>query len=227
MKYIVIDGKKFKTDSNDESKALLDSEGNPIPYEEESPTPPKEGDRKSIEELAKTNPEIARLLKERKELEEEKAERERKSEEERQEALRKNGEYQKLSEENSEKALGYKKKLDEVNALLDKYKGTVNEIRDEMLAQIPEEKKPLIPEDSAKNQIDYIRRNAKFLGVSLIATHKGGEVPPNEDTPPLDEEGKLTKEFSELMKKENLTRTEDNRLLEVSKLLKQIRSRKQ
>jgi len=226
MKYIVIDGKKFKVDPADSTKALLDDAGNPVPYEEE--VPPVPPSNKTLEELAKTDPEVARLLKEKKDLEDEKAERERIAEEERQEALKKNGEFQKLAEEQTEKAKTYKKELDETVAVLGKYKSTVNEIRDEMLNQIPEDKKGLVPEDSAKNQIDYIRKNAKFLGVSLLVPNKGGDVPPNEDTPPLDEEGKLQKEFSELMRKEThlLTSSEKARLTEVSKLLNQIRKRK-
>lgn len=224
MKYIVINGKKFKIDPTDESKALLDDKGEPIPYEEETdPNEPKPG---SHEFKMKNDPEYARIFLRNQELEDEARKKAEKDEEERQENLRKNGEFQKLAEENGEKARVLSGKLTETNAILDKYKGTLEEIRDEMLEQIPEDKRSLVPNDSAKNQIDYIRKNAQFLGVSLIPTKKGSDVPPNKDTPPLDEEGKLQKEYNEIMAKDNLTRTEQNRLTELAKLLKQIRSRK-
>lgn len=234
MKYIVIDGKKYKIDPNDESKPLMGTDGNPIPYEEEEvpPTPPKPKASdydtmtdEDIAELAKTDPALARLIREKKDLQEQAAERERKAAEERDEQLRKNGEWQKLAEEAEERRKKAEKDRDEATAVLDKYKGTVNTIRDEMLGQIPEDKRGLIPEGSARTQIDYIRKNAKFLGVSLV--NKGGNVPPNTDEPPLDEEGKLQKEFGELLAKDNLTHREQERMGEVSRLLKEIKARKQ
>jgi len=221
MKYIVIDGIKYKIDPSDATKALLDSEGKPVPYVED--TPPAPG--KSLEDLAKENPEVARMLAEKKRLEDEAAERAEKEDQERQEALRKNGEFQTLAKEAEDRARKAKQEKDEAEAILGKYKGAINEIRDEMLSQIPEDRRGLVPETSAIKQVDYIRKNAEFLGVSLVKK-KGSGVPPHEDTPPLDEEGRLTEELSVLAKKDNLTPTEQARMSEVAKLIKKIRAAK-
>ena len=217
----MIDGVKYKVDPQDNSKALLDSEGKPIPYVEPTPSPAPNPSKKSLDDLAKEDPDVARLVAENKRLAEEQTERERKAEAERTEQLRKNGEFQKLADEAETRASNLKEKLSEANAIIDKYKGTVNEIRDEMVAQIPDDKKSLVPDGSAKSQIEYIRKNAKFLGVSLL-TKMGSDVPPNKETPPLDEESKLRKEFHDLMAKGSLTQTEQNRLTELSKLLKKL-----
>lgn len=223
MKYIEIDGKKYKVDPQDSTKALLDADGNPVPYVEE--TPPGDPKPHTHEWKMANDPEYARIYNRNQELEEEARRKAEKEEEERQESLRKNGEFQKLAEEEAAKRKKAEEKQREAEAVLDKYKGTVTELRDEMLAQIPEDKRGLIPEGSARTQIDYIRKNAKFLGVSIV--NKGAPIPNNGDQPPLDEEGKLQKEFNELVAKENLTPKEQDRMSELSRLLKQIRARKQ
>lgn len=225
MEYIEINGVKYKVNSEDKTKPLLDAEGNKVLYEEPEPPTPLAPGKKTLEELAKEDPEIARLLSENKRLAEDQAERDRKAEAERKAQLEKNGEFQKLAEEAEQRAANAKQKLDEANAIIDKYKGTINELRDEMMAQIPEDKKSLVPEGSAKSQIEYIRKNVSYFGVSLLAK-KGSEVPPNKDEPPIDEETKLTKEFRELMDKTNLTLTESARLTELSTLLKKLRAGK-
>lgn len=223
MKYIVIDGKKYKIDPQDSSKALLDAEGNMIPYVEDAP--PSDPKPNTHEWKMANDPEYARIWNRNQELEEERRKDEERAEEERREALRKNGEFQKLADEEVVKRKKAEKDRDEDRAVLEKYKGTVNAIRDDMLEQIPEDKRGLIPEGSARTQIDYIRKNAKFLGVSLLEK-KGSGVPPNEEKPPLDEEGRLTEEFSALAKKENLTPSEQTRMSELSKLIKKIRQSK-
>lgn len=220
MKYIVIDGKKYQVDPSDSTKALLGADGQPVPYVED--TPPT---TKSLEERAKDDPELAAVLAEKKRLEDEAAERERLAEEERQKQLAESGDFKKIAEEATTKAEKAQQKVNETNAVLGEYKETLKGILDDMLAQIPDDKKSLIPDGATKAKIEYIRKNAKFLGVVLIAD-KGTEVPPNEVKPPLDEEGKLQKEFNELMAKTELTRTEQARLTELSKQLKQIRARK-
>jgi hypothetical protein len=222
MKYIEIDGKKYKVDPNDSTKALLGADGLPVPYVEEAPAPaPKPHDH---EFKMANDPEYARIYNRNLELEEEARKKAEKDEEERRESLRKNGEFQKLAEEETAKRKAAETAKAEAESVLEKYKGTVNEIRDEMLEQIPEDKRTLIPQGSARVQIDYIRKNAKFLGVSLV--NKGGDVPPNTDTPPLDEEGKLQKEYADLLKKENLTFKEKERMSELARLIKTVRSRK-
>lgn len=223
-KFVIIDGVKYLADANDETKAAVDDKGEKILWvEPKEDTPPKKAS--SLEDRAKEDPDIARLLAEKQQLEADKAERERIADEERQEALRKNGEFEKLANEERIKREEAVRERDEHRNVLKNYKAVVSDIRDELLNQIPEDKRSLVPTDNAKNQIEYIRKNAKFLGVSLL-TKAGSDVPPNQDTPPLDETAKLRKEFSDLMSKENLTPTESNRLNELSVLIKQLNNKK-
>ncbi len=230
-KYIEIDGVKYVIDPEDESKALLNDKGEKTVFIEETPPadppqdPPVEPPIKgSLEERAKDDPELARLLKEKADADEKVRLANEKSEEDRKEQLRKNGEFQQLATEADEKRKEAEGKATEASYVLDKYKKTVEELRDAMVEQIQEDKRSLIPDGNARKQIDYIQKNAKFLGVSVV--NKGGNVPNNEDKPPLDEEAKLNKEFTELLAKEELTQTEKDRISELSRLIKEIKARK-
>ena len=233
MKYIEIDGVKYQVDPNDPTKAL-EVDGEKVLYVEEAPVdPPKPVDPpapnpspvdydkltdEEITEMAKTDPALAKMIRDNRKLKEDATEAERLAEEERKETLRKNGEFQTLANEadaDREKMRGEKAESD---ALLDKYKGTVGEILGDMMSQIPDDKKSLIPKGSPRKQIEYIKENAKFLGVSVIK--KGSHVPKNEEEPDLNDEGKLRKEFQELIDKETLSPTETKRMNELSGLLK-------
>jgi hypothetical protein len=89
-----------------------------------------------------------------------------------------------------------------------------------------EDKRSLIPENvSVLNKIEYIRKNAALLGVSLIGS-KGSGIPPNENDPPVNDEMKLVKEIENLMAKPNKTPQEEDLLWEKSKKLKELRAAK-
>jgi hypothetical protein len=223
MKFIVIDGVKYKVDPNDSAKALLDAEGKMVLYVEE--VPPVDPENKNTHEYKmKNDPDYARVWTRNQELEEAAEKKKLEDEEARTELLKKNGEFQTLAEE----AIAKRKEAEELarNAAesLKDYKKTLNGLLDDMKSQIPEDKKSLIPTGNSRTQIDYIRTNAKFLGVSIVS--KGGNVPPNEDTPPLDEEGKLNKEYTELLRKENLSFKEKERMGDLARMIKQLRARK-
>lgn len=232
MKYIEIDGVRYKVDPNDSTKPLM-VDGQMVKYEEEAPepippttTPVKVHDNMSddeIEALAKTDPALARILRDNKRLKEDKVKAEADAAQARKAEMEKNGEFQKLAEEaerDRDKAISEK---NEALAMLEKYKTTVNTIRDNMMSQIAPEKQSLVPEGSARKQIEYILANAQHLGVSIIA--KGSPVPKNTDEP-KDDEGRDRKRFAELMEKDNLTRNEQNELNDLSKKIKSYDAKK-
>lgn len=220
MKYIVIDGVKYVIDPNDSTKALLDANGEMVKYVEEVPP----ADVNSHEYKMKNDPEYARIIARNQQLEDEKRLADEAKQKEHDENLKKNGEWQKLAEEAETRRLAAEERARESEAVLGKYKGTLNSLVDDMIAQVPEDKRSLIPDGNAHKKVEYLKKNAKFLGISLM--NSGSGVPPNDGTPPLDEEGKLQKEFSDLVKKENLTHTEKQRMSDVSRLLKEMRARK-
>lgn len=234
MKYIEIDGVKYKVDPNEPTKPLLDSDGNKVLYEEEKPPTPPEPPKppandpppkwsedmsdEDLEKLAKSDPALARLIREKRKLKEEADAAAEKAAEDHRKQLEKNGEFQQLAKEADDERKEALRKLSENNAILDKYKATVSMIRDKMFDQIPQEKQSLVPTGSARKQIEYILANAKHLGVSVIA--KGSNVPKNGDEPPIDDEAKDRKEFQELLDKDQLTRTETIRMSELSSKIK-------
>ena len=230
-KFIEIDGVKYKIDPTDETKALLDDKGEKIPYVEKSQVdppkdpvdPPKPTDQ-SLEELAKTNPEVARMLQEKKQLEDDKQKKDIEAEKERKEQLEKNGEFQVLAKEADERATKSEAEQAKQKAVLELQNDAFKKLRDGMVEQIPEDKKSLIPEVSARKQIDYIQANAKHLGVSIL--NKGGVVPKKDD-PPLDEEGEMQKRYNEYLKMspETMTQRDKDDMLDIGRKLKELRSK--
>ena len=234
-KFIEIEGVKYKIDPDDETKPLLDDKGEKIPYVEEKPVapvvPPKDPapPDQSLEALAKTNPEVARMLQEKKELEEDKRKQDEAAEIERKAQLEKNGEFQILAKESDDKRITSEAKQTEQTEIIKKQNDAFKGLRDDMVSQIPEDKRTLIPEVSARKQIDYIRANAKHLGVSIL--NKGGAIPNNGNNPPLDEEGELTKRFNEYLKRsedhpESMTIRDKDDMLDIGRKLKEIRANK-
>ena len=231
-KFIEIDGAKYKIDPNDETKPLLDDKGEKILYVEEKPkdpvVPPKDPapTDQSLEALAKTNPEVARMLQDKKQLEEDKRKQDEATEKERKAQLEKNGEFQILAQEAETKREASEAKQAEQAEVLKKQNDAFKDLRDDMVSQIPEDKRTLIPEVSARKQIDYIRANAKHLGVSIL--NKGGKVPDNGNNPPLDEEGELTKRYNEYLKMspELMTIRDKDDMLDIGRKLKEIRANK-
>ena len=220
-KFIAIDGVKYKVDPNDDTKALLDGEGKPVPYVEE---PALDLSKVSLEDLKKANPEIAKafnllddLQKKQEDIVKEREEAERKAKEDQ-------GKWQEIADDERKKrteAENIAKKNEEV---LGKYKATVNTILEDTLKTIPEDKRSLIPSDySPRKKLEYITANAKTLGVTAN-NDKGGNIPPNDKDINLDEESKVQKEYDELLKKgKDRTSIESKQMLELAKKIKEIR----
>jgi len=221
-KFIEIDGKKYQAD--DKGEALKDAQGNMIPYVEptQDPIDPSKVD---LDELAKVNPHVARMMAEKADADKKLAEAAQAEEDRKREEAEKKGEWQKLSEEEREKRKAAEAKAAKAEALVGNYKQTVDGIVTNMLKDIPEEKKALIPAQfNSRQKLEYITTNAKFLGIN-VANNKGGGVPPNENEPNLDEESKVRKEFEELRVKQNKTSTEEQHLVELAKKLKELASK--
>lgn len=221
-KFVEIDGQKFEAD--DKGEAKLDDKGEKIPFKASDPAP--EAGEKSLEELAKDNPALQKLLDDKKKLEEDakKAADEAKAKAE--EDAAKNGEWQTLAEQRKAEADKLKGDLDKKDEILGKYVGSVKSILAEVMKTIPKEKQGLIPDNfSPREKLEYITKNAKLLGASVAGAGTGG-VDPNEVEPPADEEGKLVAEIEELNKKENKTSSDHTKAFELAKKLKELRAAK-
>lgn len=229
MKYIEIDGVKYQVDPNDPSKPLIGDNGEKVLFVESEPpaptppvdTPPKWSEDMSdedLEALAKTDPALARLIREKRKLAEDADAAAQAAAEDHRKQLEKNGEFQQLAKEADDDRKEAVRKMNENNAILDKYKSTVSMIRDKMFEQIPAEKQSLVPTGSARKQIEYILANAKHLGVSVIS--KGSQVPKNDDKPPVDDEQKDRTRFQELLDKDQLTPSESREMSELSTKIK-------
>ena len=228
MKYIEIDGIKYQIDPNDPTKAL-EVDGVKVLYVEEpvevppvvpAPVVPKVSENmtdEQIEELAKSDPALAKILRENKALRTTAEATASQAEADKKAEMEKNGQFQELAAQaDREKDIAVQKQK-EAEALLEKYKTTVNTIKDNMMSQIAADKQSLVPEGSAGKQIEYILANSKHLGVSI--TSKGSPVPKNEDAP-IDDEGTDRKRFDELFEKDDLTRQEQAELNELSRKVK-------
>jgi len=181
-------------------------------------TPPKE-DEKTLEELAKDNPAVAKLLDDKRQADIDAA----KALED--EAV-KNGDWKKLAEERGEKVTELEGKAKNTMEALTKYKGSLKIVLDTMLKKVSEDKVDLIPADySERQKIEYISKNANLLGVSNF--FGGDGQVPSGDEPNLSEELKLEKEIDELNGKDNLTQPEHELLFAKSTALKVLREKKE
>src|SRR5215510_7467584 len=95
LKFIEIDGKKYQADEKGE--ALKDAQGNMIPYTESAP--PIDPANVDLDELAKVNPHVARMMAEKAEADKKIAEAAEAEEKRKREEAEKKGEWQKLAEE--------------------------------------------------------------------------------------------------------------------------------
>lgn len=214
------EGKKPETKETD-----TDPDGGKKP-EDGKKEDDKGGSPQSLEELAKTNPDIAKLVNEHKDNAKKLADIKAAQEEENRKKLEDENKWKELSD--ADRVAKEKAEAEAVKAkeAADKYKSSIEGIVDGMMKQIPEDKRGLVPKDyTPLQQLEFINTNAKWLGVSGGGS-KGGAVPPNEEEVNLDEESKLQKEYEELMNKETRTPIEDDKLLQVAKKLKKVRADK-
>ena len=229
LKLIEKNGQWFKCD--EKSEVLKDAEGKDIVATEEevkafkeSQKPPVDPTKATLEELAKVNPEVAKFIQEQREREAKATENERKRQEDEDKKKRESGNFQQLFEETDKKLKEAEGKNLELQNIVGKYKKSTEELLADAIAQIPEDKRSLIPGDySPLKKLEYIRNNSAIFGVSLI---KGSNVPPNENKPPLNEEMQLQKEYDELMAKPNRTFTENQIMTEKARKLKEIKAAK-
>lgn len=228
--FVEIDGKKFLADEKGE--VIKGEDGSPVPFVEDNNNDGKAEDKSSLEdkpleELAKLNPAIKRLIDERNEMLKKLEERAKAEEAERRKNAEKNGEWQKIADEERAKRELIEKKLAEKEELLGKYKGSVESILKEAIKTIPEEKRSLIPDKfSPREKLEYITRNAAILGAKIIGS-VGDKVDKNDEAPNTNEEAKLVAEIEELMNKgANRTHLETNLMLEKSRKLQELRASK-
>lgn len=183
----------------------------------------------SLEDLKKSNPEIAKLVKESEDTKAKLDEITKASEDADKKKKAEQGKWQELHEDSEKKREEAEKLTAQHKSTLEKFKGTINSILDEVKKTIPEENQSLIPDEfSERQQLEYIVKHAEHLGAT-VAVNKGANVPKNEEDHPQDEEGKVTQEYDELLKKVqdgSSTRIDQNKLLELGDKLKEIQSRK-
>ena len=180
----------------------------------------------SLEDLAKQNPAVAKVLTDLNDTKETMQKMIDDNEAKKQEEAKKGGEFQKLFEEEQAKnkeLKGQNKKLEET---LSGYKDSTDKMLDKLLTGIPEEKKKLIPtEYSPRKKLDYVFENAEFLGIESPMS-KGSSVPPNNAKPALDVEQQLIKEFQELKDKPNKNQAEWDLFFAKGKQIKEIQEKK-
>jgi hypothetical protein len=225
--FITIDGVKYKVDPSDSTKALLDSEGKMVVFEEPAPAGDKPDLSKlSLEELRKANPEAAKALQDLDDLRKANEDAQNKKQEENDKALQEQGKWQELAESNNKKRKDAEEIARKANETLGKYKDTMGTILENFMQGIPEDKKALIPQDySPRKKLEYITANATVLGANISPINKGAGIPKSEDKPDLDEEAKLSKEFDELMAKGRVrTPMETQRMMELAKKIKELRT---
>lgn len=222
-KFVEIDGKKFVPDAADPKKAKVDDKGQPVQYVE-SPNNPL-----PLEELAKTHPDLANLLKERNEWTQKEMERVKAEQKKTEEDAAKKGEWQKLFEDGKKRASELETELEDKKKQLEKYAQSTKEILDGVMKTIPEKNRALIPDDySPRLKLEYITKNSELLG-ARFAMPSGAPVPSNDKNAPINDETKLLNELTELQKKskeKGLTVAEQSIFYEKSKALKALRQKK-
>ena len=234
-KFVEIDGKKFIPDVKDPTKAKVGDDGEPMPFKDEDNKGGNGDDEdddladKSLEDLAKVNPEVAKMIENQKEAKKQKEEEVKKKKKEEEAEAEKKGKWQGLAEDRKVKNEALQEKLDKKDDILGKYVGSVKAVLDNVISTIPEENRGLIPEDfSPRQQLEYITKNQKLLGAK-VSQAQGGKIGKNDLTPTGTKEDELVKEISEFQKKarkETLTATENETFFEKAKELKKLRAEK-
>ena len=205
--------------------------GDPPPAEppkdpEQPPTPPIDPAKASLEELAKTNPDVAKMLADKQESDNKLADLLKKGEEDERKKQQEQGKWQELYEDEQKKNADLSKELNKNQEILGKYQGSVDKILEGVMKTIPEERRGLIPSDfSSRQKLEYITQNAALLGAKV--TGGDGGVPPSDPPPVATEEQQLIKEVQELADKQNKTAQEQELLWEKSQKLKQLQAQNQ
>lgn len=240
---VEIDGNAFVEDPNNEGEPLTTDDGEKVPYSERDKVADKFSDEDNdadkskdddkdlsnipFDELKEKHPKVAEKLKEAKKYREQLEDIKKKQKEREEQKKKKKGKYEELLKEKEKELEEIQSENKKRKSLLSKHKETIDRILEDIEEQIPEERRTLIPSNfSNRQKLEYIVENAEHLGAK-VAINKGGDVPSNQDNPPLDREGKLQKEFQELMNKDDLSVREDQKLRELSKKLKEIRKSKE
>jgi len=232
-KFVEIDGVKYAPDEKDPTKAAVDSKGEKVLFKEAEETPEektarekndkKGGVEKTLEELAKNNPELQKVLDDKKKLEDEKTKADKDAKEASDAAAEKNGEWQKLAEDRKADVDRVTKELEQKEEILGKYVNSTKAILKDVMVTIPEENRGLIPENfSPREKLEYISKNAKVLGAKVGG--KGGGVGKNDSDPVPTEEAKLISDIEELRKKENKTQSDHTKIFELAKKLKEVQA---
>ena len=231
-KFVEIDGKKFE--ANDAGEAIKNDKGETIPFVEDGGDGKKKDDKgagdnadKSLEELAKTNPAVAELLKQKLEADKKISDAEAEASKARQQELAKKGEWEKLAKEQEAEIARLKAEDTKKSEILGKYQGSVRGILAEVLKTIPKEKLGLIPDDfSERQKLEYITKNAKLLGATIMA--KGDKVEKNDGEPNATEEQTLIKELQALIDKgSKRTQAEDQLMVEKGRKIKELQKARQ
>jgi hypothetical protein len=225
VKTVEIDGVTYEADPDDPTKAK-EVDGEKVKYEKKDPKPadpPKPDDlpdisKMSTEEVAALNPEIKKLL-------EEKAEREEADRKAADDKKKEEGKHEELLKERDTEIEDLKKKLGKKETILEKYVGSVKQVLEQVKGDIPKDNLGLIPDNfSPREQLEYITKNAKLLGVK-VGTGSGGGVDPNDTDPNATDLQKYQTEFEELQKKENKTQADFTRMHDLGKLIKDERAK--
>lgn len=230
-KFVEVDGKKFIDDGS--GKPKLDDQNQPIPFVDKkaddidlSKIDITKISYEQIETLAEKSPAIAQLLKEKKEADEKLRGLDDEAKKKEEEALKKNGEFEKLVGMRDGTIADLTKKLQEKEGLLGKYAESIKSILKDTLATIPKDKLGLIPSEfSDRQKLEYITKNAKLLGATIMGS---GKIDNNDDdTTTGTEEEKMINRFDELQKKKDKTRTEETEMIELSRKIKEARKKKE
>lgn len=220
VKFVEVEGKKFVDDGS--GKPKVGDDGQPIAFVEKkgNDTDPAS---QSLEELAKTNPAIARILEEKKVADQKIADAEKAEAERKRQEAEKNGEWQKLADERQAEIDRLTSDIAKKDSMLGKYKGSVESILKEVLATIPKDKQSLIPADySPRQKLEYITKNAKVLGAKGV--NAGEKIEGSDKQPDLNEKEKLTNRLKELLGKKDKTPEEQRELSKVATDLKKIQT---
>jgi len=233
---VEIDGVKYEANPEKPEEALKDDKGELVKFVEPAPSETEEEkkarekkeeddknlSKKSIEELAKTNPEVAKLLDDQRKAKEAEEKRIEKAKKDKDKKDEEDGKWEQLAKSRLDEIDQGKKELDQKKGVLEKYKTSIGSVLKSVTETIPEEKRGLVPADfSERQKLEYIIANAKILGATVTNVSK--KIDKSDGTPILTDEGTLIKEINALTVKKDKTSAELDILFEKSQKLKALR----